>query len=247
MAVPVGTIVCPGCGAAIAKTAARCGYCGATVVLPAPAGAAGPAERRTFCPRCTQLYPASAGRCPRCPPGATDERGGHCPRCGGHLEPTAMGAAVVDRCPACRGHWFDGDEMEHAFDVTTEGASREEANSLRRALPRASPADEIRYLACVRCGERMARRQIAPRTGLIVDVCRPHGVWFDGDELDRFLAFVRAGGLEVLRHDGIAAAEARKRAATESGGAAALAREPLAHIGPPPDLWRTVRWLFRHL
>jgi Zn-finger nucleic acid-binding protein len=127
-----------------------------------------------------------------------------------------MGGVSVDRCAQCRGHWFDGDEVEHAVDLTTQGVSKEEAAALRRSLPPPSiPTEEVRYLACVRCGERMARRQAAPRSGVIVDLCREHGVWFDGDELERFAAFARAGGLEVLRHDGIAVSEARARLAAE--------------------------------
>jgi Zn-finger nucleic acid-binding protein len=153
----------------------------------------------------------------------------------------------VDRCRACRGHWFDGDEMEHAFDLTTEGVSREEAESLRPALPRGSPLEgEIRYLACVRCGDRMVRRQIAPRTGLVADVCRTHGLWLDGDELERFQAFVRAGGLEVLRHDGIAQTEARRRADV-AARPALPGEDESPGLGLPVDLWRAVRWLWRYL
>jgi Zn-finger nucleic acid-binding protein len=121
---------------------------------------------------------------------------------------------TTDRCAGCGGTWFDGDEVEHAIDVTTKGVSREEADAMRRALPVPPTASEpIRYLPCVRCGERMQRRQVAPRAGTIVDVCRDHGVWFDGGEFERFADFVKRGGLDVLRHDGVAAAEARRKAA----------------------------------
>jgi Zn-finger nucleic acid-binding protein len=161
---------------------------------------------------------------------------------------------TVDRCGSCHGLWFDGDEIEHAIDVTTKGVSREEAAALRRSLPNPSgPVEEVRYLACVRCGERMARRQAAPRAGTIVDICRDHGVWFDGGEFDRFAAFAKAGGLDVLRHDGIAAAEARARLA--AAGAADVGATLVGHEeagvrltgAVARDVLRTLRGLFRGL
>ena len=250
----VGTIVCPACAGAVPKNASACPYCGSIVVLPAPKGADGPAETRTFCPRCGDLYPSAAAKCPRCPPGATDERGGRCPRCAGDLEPTPVGNVTVDRCRSCRGTWFDGDELEHVVDLTTRGISREEAGSRRRTLPNLPPEDTVRYLACVRCGERMARRQVAPRTGLIVDICRAHGVWFDGGELEAFETWVRAGGLEVVRHDGIAAVEtkrnqlAREVHALERGAAGpGHMLDPSAGAFLGVDLLRVVSRLFRHL
>lgn len=246
----IGTLLCPACGGAFPRNATACPYCGAVVVLPPPRGSDFPSERRTFCPRCCTVYPSSSGRCPACPPGATDERGGHCPRCTHDLEPQRLGEATVDVCPACHGTWFDGDELEHAMDVTTTGVSREEAVLLRRGLPRtADPLEEVHYLACVRCGERMSRRQIAMRTGIIVDICREHGVWFDGGELSEFQTFVRAGGLEVLRYDGVAQAEARRRSAerTEPVGFGPLGRlEPGGTIGQRADLgFDWVRALYR--
>ncbi len=239
-----GTLVCPACGAAVPKTAAACPYCGAVVVPKTPIGAVGPAERRTFCPRCGSLYPAAVARCPRCPPGPTDERGGHCPRCGADLEATSMGGVSVDRCPSCRGHWFDGDELEHVLDLTTEGVSREDAASLKAGLRPVLGVEDVRYVPCVRCGELMARRQIVPRAGIVVDVCRFHGVWFDGGEMEAFTEFVRAGGLEVLRHEGIAAAELRRKLGEESPPRFASARRPVEG-SLARDLMDAVRVLFR--
>ncbi len=207
-----GTIVCPGCGAPASKTASACPYCGAEVVLPAPKGAEGPADRRTYCVRCGQLYPSRLGKCPRCPPSSNDRPAGTCPRCRGALEAMRVGNATIDKCPGCGGHWFDGDEIEHAADLTTHGISRQEAVGMRRTIPATSEVERVvKYLPCVRCGEVMSRRQVVQRAGIIIDVCRLHGVWFDGGELEQFLAFVRAGGLEVNRVDGVAQLEARRK------------------------------------
>jgi Zn-finger nucleic acid-binding protein len=249
---PGGSLVCPACGAGVSKADVACRYCGAEIVLPKPRGTEDPAERRTYCTRCGTLYPADAAKCPRCPTFDTDPRGGKCPRCAGDLEPISIGGVTVDRCRACRGHWFDGDEIEHALDVTTKGVSREEGAAMRAALPEwRQPLEEIRYLACVRCGERMARRQVAPRAGVIVDVCRNHGVWFDGGEMEQFAAFAKAGGLEVLRLDGIAAAEMRRKAAQARTHAddvwVSRPTGPYDESFLTVDVTRAVGRLFRHL
>jgi Zn-finger nucleic acid-binding protein len=36
-------------------------------------------------------------------------------------------------------------------------------------------------------------------SGVIVDVCRDHGTWFDGGELTRVVAFAAGGGLARTR------------------------------------------------
>jgi Zn-finger nucleic acid-binding protein len=46
----------------------------------------------------------------------------------------------------------------------------------------------------------MNRKNFAEVSGVIVDVCKKHGTWFDLGELPRVLAFVAAGGLERSRH-----------------------------------------------
>lgn len=147
-----------------------------------------------------------------------------------------MGTVTVDVCPECAGRWFDGGEIERVVDLATQGVSRDEAKTLRANLPApAGPAEEVRYVACVRCGDRMWRRQVAVRAGIIIDICRLHGLWFDGGEFERFEEFVKAGGLEVLRQDAAAPAspirdasgrtsrfEGRDLAADEVSGGLAL-------------------------
>jgi Zn-finger nucleic acid-binding protein len=42
----------------------------------------------------------------------------------------------------------------------------------------------------------MNRKNFGDESGIVVDVCARHGVWFDTGELPKILAFTRAGGLE---------------------------------------------------
>jgi Zn-finger nucleic acid-binding protein len=45
----------------------------------------------------------------------------------------------------------------------------------------------------------MNRINFARCSGVIVDVCKGHGTWFDREELSRIVEFIRAGGLEASR------------------------------------------------
>ena len=45
----------------------------------------------------------------------------------------------------------------------------------------------------------MNRKNFADTSGVIVDVCKAHGLWFDRDELGRIIQFVTKGGLDESR------------------------------------------------
>jgi Zn-finger nucleic acid-binding protein len=45
----------------------------------------------------------------------------------------------------------------------------------------------------------MNRTNFAGCSGIVVDWCKPHGSWFDKDELRRIVEFIRNGGLRRSR------------------------------------------------
>ena len=45
----------------------------------------------------------------------------------------------------------------------------------------------------------MTRKNYASTSGVIIDLCKDHGVWLDHRELERIVAFVRGGGLARAR------------------------------------------------
>ena len=63
------------------------------------------------------------------------------------------------------------------------------------ADPARSGPQSQRYRKCPVCSQIMHRRNYARRSGVIIDVCRDHGLWFDADELPRIIAWIRAGGM----------------------------------------------------
>ena len=61
----------------------------------------------------------------------------------------------------------------------------------------------------------MNRVNYARRSGVVLDVCKAHGLWFDQDELRRVLAFIASGGLDRAREREIEELKEAKRAAVQ--------------------------------
>jgi Zn-finger nucleic acid-binding protein len=57
----------------------------------------------------------------------------------------------------------------------------------------------VRYSPCPACAKIMNRVNFARSSGIVLDICKAHGVWLDADELRRVLEFLRAGGLQQAR------------------------------------------------
>ena len=51
------------------------------------------------------------------------------------------------------------------------------------------------YRKCPVCRVIMHRRNYGPGSGIVLDHCREHGFWFDQQELDVILRWIRTGGL----------------------------------------------------
>jgi Zn-finger nucleic acid-binding protein len=105
---------------------------------------------------------------------------------------------LLDECPECGGLWIDQTAFER---ISAESQAQQSALRALGTLPppRSELTEEARkvvYLKCPDCGTVMHRRNYARRSGIIIDVCPAHGIWFDRDELTHVLEFVRRGGLE---------------------------------------------------
>ena len=112
-------------------------------------------------------------------------------------------------CPKCEGIWADAESLQKIC------ADREQ-QAVVLGLPRTLPVDtnsleNVRYVPCPVCNTIMNRVCFAHCSGVVVDVCRAHGTWFDKDELRRIVEFIRAGGLDVARADEIAELERKRR------------------------------------
>lgn len=152
------------------------------------------------CLGCGGIVGKSDGWGCRCPPPALQAGAVHpyrsavatdvCPRCKSRLVEETYHDAICPTCVGCGG-MFVSREV-----VMRLGA--EDAAPLRLAFPRRDVGPEalsVRYLPCVVCKKLMNRTIFAHVSGVLVDVCKNDGVWFDAGEIGKTIAFIEAGGL----------------------------------------------------
>ena len=141
--------------------------------------------------------------CPHCGAAASDIKAADlailkCPRCKTDMKSIELGAEAMRECENCGGLWLEVAAFERICQ------SREEQAAV---LGGASPApgqhtnseEQVRYVPCPQCRQLMNRINFARCSGVIVDVCKGHGTWFDRDELSQIIGFIRSGGLEQSR------------------------------------------------
>jgi Zn-finger nucleic acid-binding protein len=111
-----------------------------------------------------------------------------------------VGAGELTECNDCGGIWVEIADFEKICadrqqqSAVLGAASLEVVQSVDR-----SESDKVRYVPCPKCRNLMNRINFARCSGVIVDVCKGHGTWFDRDELRRIVEFIRGGGLEAAR------------------------------------------------
>jgi Zn-finger nucleic acid-binding protein len=183
------TLQCTSCGASVGEGDVRCPYCGSQLATLA-------------CPRCFGMVGIHASHCPRC--GAAIQRAEAtatalaCPGCKAPLQATSVGGVGLDQCHACGGVWVG----QHNFEQIA--ADRAERGEVLGSLPGEGPKvpaqlGAVHYRPCPRCGKLMNRINYAHISGVVLDVCKDHGLWFDKDKLREVLEFIEAGGLEKSR------------------------------------------------
>lgn len=191
------TLNCPMCGAAASTDDPHCKYCEARLAT-------------VSCASCLGMMFIGSKHCPHCGAAATTPQSGNlaerkCPRCRTLMQSVVIGTASVRECEQCLGLWVDVGSFEKIC------AEREQQAAVLGAaspvLGAASPAREnavsetweVRYVPCPECGELMNRINFARCSGVILDLCKRHGTWFDREELRRIVEFIRGGGLDVSR------------------------------------------------
>lgn len=134
---------------------------------------------------------------------------GGCPRCDKPLEGVDYADTPLDECARCGGVFVEKWILDRLV------SAREARIALTISLPvRARRAEhEVRYLRCPRCSRQMNRTVFGRSSGVVVDVCKDHGIWFDTGELAAVLDFIEAGGLERVRAREQAEKEAEARKA----------------------------------
>jgi len=140
-----------------------------------------------------------------------------CPLCKQLLEIYRDDAGVLLDCGSCGGQF-----VEHPLlRVMLERHAPVPLPSGSAGLPR-RPESRTNYIPCPECAVLMNRKNFGGTSGVVVDVCKKHGTWFDEGELPRVLEFVTAGGLERARER-----QAEEDARLRHDAAVASARNPM--------------------
>ena len=193
---------CPSCGASVEPRAAACAHCRAAL-------------HPIRCPWCFGWTFTEARDCARCgskpeaPPAGPPPS---CPACREPLSARALGRARLSGCARCEGVWADAPSFKTiCADRETQSAYLGEG-ALLAAPPVWDPqSSPIVYRPCPVCGDLMNRFNFAGCSGVVLDSCKPHGVWFDPDELRRIVLFIRGGGLDLARAKERRGLEAERR------------------------------------
>lgn len=197
-----GLLRCPHCGAGVGPTAPSCLHCNHALLLKA-------------CPRCLTRVFHGHEHCPTCgtvlsrpaapaghPVTADDSvhPSGPCPRCETGLAPRLVGDIVIDECGQCQGVFLDGLAIERIIEDRRQARAEALLGELPPSRAPAIPPGGKLYVKCPKCATIMNRRQFATGAGVIVDVCKKHGTFFDVGELPAIIKFVMHGGLEKAAH-----------------------------------------------
>jgi Zn-finger nucleic acid-binding protein len=183
--------------------AAACTFCGSDFTIHEM-------DLDTICPRCMSRIGRAARFCHSCAApilvaGSAGEATVHpCPICGGGqpLASRRLGASDLPalECGRCAGLWLDSEafrllaERARTETLPIEGHGAPASRAVRTLAEQAGPA----YRSCPICGALMHRQNYGRRSGVILDICKEHGVWFDAQELEEVLDWVRRGGSEVV-------------------------------------------------
>src|SRR5713226_1000632 len=187
------TLNCPNCGAAISSDSPICRYCESRLATIA-------------CPSCFAMMFVGSRHCPHCGAAAAQATAAElsvlkCPRCRIDMSAITIGATAMRECERCGGIWLEVPTFEK---ICADG--EQQSAVLGAALPAparrltaSAESEKIHYAPYPQCGQLMNRINFARCSGVIVDVCKGDGTWFDRDELSGIIQFIRGGGLDLAR------------------------------------------------
>lgn len=156
-----------------------------------------------------------------------------CPRCRVNTQPVNIGRNTLRECAKCEGLWADAETLQQICSDREE-QSAVLGTAMTIEPPKNAKWEEVRYVPCPICKQLMHRVNFAKCSTVIVDVCKPHGTWFDKEELRRVVEFIRAGGFDKARAIEIGELK-RQRRELEAANAARGAETSPAFSSPRGD------------
>jgi Zn-finger nucleic acid-binding protein len=181
---------CPNCGGAVSSDKTQCEFCRSRL-------------KTVGCPSCLGVMFLGSKFCGRCGAKAvtaevvSNADSGQCPRCKVKLELVQIDSANIRECTRCGGLWSGIEAFEELC------ASKEQQVAVlglfSDSTDRSVKPSTISYVPCPDCKELMNRSNFARTSGVIIDLCKKHGVWFDRDELPKIIEFITGGGMQRSR------------------------------------------------
>lgn len=114
------------------------------------------------------------------------------------MDTVVIGDTRLRQCLKCDGLWVDVRSFEKiCADHEQQSAVLGSASAMSPDAP--GKPNKVRYVPCPECSQLMNRINFARCSGVVVDVCRTHGTWFDRDELSAIVEFIRGGGMNSAR------------------------------------------------
>lgn len=181
---------CPNCGGAVESDRTQCEFCRSRL-------------KTVACPSCLGMMFLGSRFCSHCGEAASeiesidDSNPGDCPRCKRPLESVLIESTRVRECTRCGGFWTNVATFESICADKERQAAVLSFIHAQNLDERAASA--ISYVPCPDCKHLMNRSNFARSSGVIIDLCKQHGVWFDADELPRIIEFIDKGGLARAR------------------------------------------------
>ncbi len=212
---------CSSCGGPRQDGVPACGFCGSDFTLHER-------DLHTICPGCAARISNQARFCHGCglaispvtaASQATEQIGPACieERRLASRELGGPGITVLE-CQQCAGLWLGSEAFrlveQRSREVQGEARLADRSNASPPQPP--APAAGRAYRPCPACAKLMHRRNYGRRSGVLIDQCAAHGLWFDQGELETILRWIQDGGLkrseqlDALKHR----EEARSRTPT---------------------------------
>lgn len=186
----VEALNCPNCGAGVESDRSQCQFCKTRL-------------KTVACPKCFGLMFEGNKFCGHCGAIAApvevlfEGDNADCPRCRGALEKLEIGETALLGCGKCDGLWIAPTTFE---DICADAEKRSAVLGFFEKREKRPPTlTKVNYVPCPTCSQLMNRSNFARSSGVIIDICKQHGVWFDADELPTIVKFIQNGGMELAR------------------------------------------------
>ena len=181
--------------------AKKCGHCGAPLDNPeqdicsycSTALSQGLEGDKALCSQCLTSNPAKAKFCLECGDSLSGsapllaESDLTCPSCKtNQLDEQNHGAMHSFYCKKCHGRWIP---LQTIVNLEKSFKKRREDIQQRATYIAEFKEDKSPYSRCPECDNMMQRFNFKKSSGIILDRCHSHGMWFDEGELELLQTF----------------------------------------------------------